>query len=276
MINLQYGLLRAREKGWLNILSAISRMYLKGLGVNILSALCLRFLKKKKEYEFKIVQIQTLSGCNYSCGFCPIGKTKLPSGKMTMTLYMKIIDELKDFRGIIHPYLSNEPLLDKRIVELCRIAKEKTCASIIIQTNGSLLTKDLAAELSRYAFIIVNDYTENNEVIKKIKGYGIKKNIILLDRNPRAILSNRAGNVPGMPEIQLNASCVRPFEQLYISFDGKVPLCCQDWKVEEVMGDLTFGSLKEVWENEKFSSVRQRLLRKERDGLCSKCDFPGV
>jgi radical SAM protein with 4Fe4S-binding SPASM domain len=269
---------RARSKGVLNVLSAVSRTYLGGAGAGALSDLA--WLSRRaagdRAPRFRLVAIETMSGCNYRCSFCPIGQIKLPSGRMSMELYLRILDQLGDFDGEIHPFLMNEPVLDRRIVEMCRLAKERTRARVVLQTNGSRLTEEVCDELTRHATVIVNDYTADNSVIARLKTYRSARALILVDRRPDAVLSNRAGNVPDRPVVKLDSFCVRPFEQLYIAHDGRVVLCCQDWSFEEVMGDATQSTLDEIWNGERYRQVRASLLRKERAGLCAKCDFPGI
>ncbi len=268
---------RVGSKGLLNVASAVSRTYFGGAGAGVLSELA-RLSYRRQRPHIQLIQIQTQAGCNYTCSFCPVGKITLPGGRMSMELYEHVLAQLGDFRGELRPYLMNEPLLDKRIVELCRLARERTRArAITIQTNGSRLTREMAEELVRYATIIVNDYTEDNSVLARLRSYGIRsKNLILVDRDPHATLSNRAGNVPGRPVVRLRQFCVRPFTQVYVTSDGKLVLCCQDWKFEEVMGDLRQHTLAEIWNNERYRQLRTDLLSRNRTGLCSKCDFPGI
>lgn len=273
---------RVTSKGVFNILSTVSRVYFKGAGTNLLAEGARISQKMSKQpAKYSIVAIETQTGCNYRCSFCPIGKIPMPSGRMSMELYLSILDQLRDFDGVIHLYLFNEPLLDKRIVEMARLAKERTKAKVELQTNGSRLTKELAEELTPYATLVVNEYRPDNEVLNKVKSFEMKDNImkdniILVERNPNATLTNRAGNVPGRPIVYLNNYCVRPFTQLYIAHDGRVVLCCQDWSFEEIMGDVTKNTIDEIWNGEKYRQFRTSLLNKERIGLCTKCDFPGV
>jgi len=68
------------------------------------------------------VQIQTISGCNGNCIFCPNMKTELeiPMGRsMDMDLFRRIVDQLVAQPTVkrISPYLMNEPLLDKHLPE---------------------------------------------------------------------------------------------------------------------------------------------------------------
>ena len=74
------------------------------------------------------VQIQTITGCNAGCVFCPNGKTqrKIPLGRrMDWGLYRSIVDQCVAL-GVrrYSLYLMNEPLLDRELPE--RIATIST------------------------------------------------------------------------------------------------------------------------------------------------------
>ncbi|HEX9508022.1 MAG TPA: radical SAM protein, partial [Myxococcales bacterium] len=90
------------------------------------------------------IQIQTQTGCNADCVFCPYGATadSQPKGKMDWGLFRKIVDESAHYRvRRISPYLMNEPFVDREIFERIRYINEANPrAKVIITTNGSLLT----------------------------------------------------------------------------------------------------------------------------------------
>jgi len=98
------------------------------------------------------IQIQTITGCNASCAFCPSGKTEnpMPVGKMEDGLYRKIIDEcLKKTVKRISPYLMNEPLCDSDLGwKIKYIAERKNNRpSIKLNTNASLLMGKLLEDI---------------------------------------------------------------------------------------------------------------------------------
>ena len=99
------------------------------------------------------VQIQTVTGCNGGCVFCPNGKTqlKIPFGRrMDGTLFRSVADQCLEL-GIRRYtlYLMNEPLLDRHLPERiayisARIRKPQLTK---ITTNGELLTGKMAKGL---------------------------------------------------------------------------------------------------------------------------------
>jgi len=92
----------------------------------------------------RTIQIQTFTGCNADCIFCPYGETygTQPKGKMPMDLFHRIIDESAE-HGVrrISPYLMNEPLMDRDLFDKVRYINEKIPdCKVVITTNGHFLT----------------------------------------------------------------------------------------------------------------------------------------
>ncbi|WP_147127636.1 radical SAM/SPASM domain-containing protein [Shimia ponticola] len=223
----------------------------------------------------KAIQIETLAFCNYKCSFCPTNQIEMPKGRMTDRLFESLIDQLREFEGEIRLYLRNEPLLDKRIFDFAKTADEQTKGKVVIQTNGSLLTYEAAQKLAPHAKIVVNDYTDG-EVGSRIEEFAKEFDIVIANRGSDKGLSNRAGNLPSAKPKKLDAFCNRPFNQLYIAYNGQAALCCQDWTLEEIMGDASVSTLEEIWTGSTIVNKRKELLERKRTGLCAKCDYPGV
>ena len=98
------------------------------------------------------IQIQTITGCNASCVFCPNGKTKNPikPARMDDGLYQKIIDEcLKHRVKRISPYLMNEPMLDRKKKKKIRYIADRKPAklSIKINSNASMLKGEMIEQI---------------------------------------------------------------------------------------------------------------------------------
>lgn len=99
------------------------------------------------------LQIQTVTGCNGRCAFCPNGQTlrPIPPGqRMAWDLYRSVIDQclaLPVRRFSV--YLMNEPLLDPELPERIAYitARRKKPQYVKIISNGSLLTERMAKGL---------------------------------------------------------------------------------------------------------------------------------
>jgi radical SAM protein with 4Fe4S-binding SPASM domain len=57
-----------------------------------------------------------------------------------------------------------------------------------------------------------------------------------------------------------------------ITWDGKVVPCCFDKDAHFVLGDLNEHSFKEIWNESKYKSFRQSLLRSRSEiEICKNC-----
>jgi len=264
------------------------------LAHRVLMSLYRNFDAKKK--IFGTISIQTQTGCNYNCPFCPANKPGLnlyggaaPGAKMDFNLFKSIIDQLSKlaFKGRISPDAMNEPLIDERLTDLVSIIKRKCPhAFLFIQTNGSLLNKKLIVELIKAGIneIYVNDYTEGEAILSRLANMSLDKryriHITLERRSFTERLSNRAGNIKLSRELAepLKIPCVKPFRQINITYDGRAILCCQDWQFTQVLGDAKRETLLDIWTNEFYDKIRNELKNYNRANnlLCAKCDFSGL
>ena len=99
------------------------------------------------------VQIQTITGCNAKCIFCPNGKTRrdIPRGRrMSWDLYRSIVDQCIEL-GVrrYSVYLMNEPMLDRELAERVAYvsARIKKPQYVKVTSHGGLLTEHMAKGL---------------------------------------------------------------------------------------------------------------------------------
>jgi radical SAM protein with 4Fe4S-binding SPASM domain len=95
--------------------------------------------------------------CNFQCKFCPTGNRDLiksierTPGIMDFELYKKIIRDLCEFENpikVLRLYKDGEPLLNPRLGDMIKYAKESGCAlQVDTTTNGSLLSPKKNLEL---------------------------------------------------------------------------------------------------------------------------------
>jgi MoaA/NifB/PqqE/SkfB family radical SAM enzyme len=239
-----------------------------------------------REQLFRAVHIQTRTECNYSCAFCPNSSLDRAVEEMELGLYRRILADLRrlGFDGWIHLYLMAEPLTDPRIVELAALAAEACpTARIQLQTNGSLLTRELYDELMAVPQVhfTVNDYTAGHRVLRRVApfiGSGEQRQrTLLVPRRRDEVMTNRAGNgQPSRFRLPLPLFCTRPFDYLCVAHDGRCPLCCCDWRLQAVTGDAAAEPLDRIWAGPVLAGVRGRLMRSDRrTAICGRCDFLG-
>lgn len=243
---------------------------------------------------FGTILIETNSNCNNDCSFCPanIHYDKREVGIINDNLYMKILRDLVDldYKGTICLYCNNEPLIDKKIVERIRLARRMLPdTQIKILTNGILLNYDKFLEIndSGLTELRINCYNDDlvlnpniRDLLHRIEEERIelKTDVVVLLRKKTEVLANKCGNSPNMTGLQAarrKLFCLMPFTFLNVNYAGDVPLCCNDAYYEGVQGNVAQESIKNVWRNSNFDSIRQRLLRHDRGSieLCSRCDY---
>ncbi len=132
-------------------LPRIKRYYIDRDGDGPLVRLRNRLTRRPVPEFPRVLQIQTTTGCNADCIFCPYGATHgtQPHGRMSADLFGRILDEAArhDVRRI-SPYLMNEPLLDPDIAARIReINRRVPQARVVLTTNGHYLTRERAEDL---------------------------------------------------------------------------------------------------------------------------------
>lgn len=77
----------------------------------------------------------------------------------------------------------------------------------------------------------------------------------------------------GLPVSEVKV-CPQPFFTLQINPDGKV-VPCYSFEYPRIMGDANAGSVKDIWNGEKFRSFRRAMLDgvKNASGVCEKCSI---
>ncbi len=65
----------------------------------------------------------------------------------------------------------------------------------------------------------------------------------------------------------------RPLERMHILYDGKVALCCMDWRRQHILGDLTRQSIAAVWRSPAYTRIRKQIYSAPdtKELLCNKC-----
>lgn len=238
---------------------------------------------------FNHIEIETINKCNGICSFCPVNVNKDIREKKIMSweLFKKIISELKDlnYAGRISLFSNNEPMLDERIIELYRYAKENlTHAWFVMFTNGTLLTLNKFRELIPFLDeLIIDNYNAELKLIpnsKSIKLYceeheKLREKVTIVLRKPDEILTSRGGDAPNRnTKVSYgDETCILPFKQLIVRPDGKVSLCCNDPLGKNTLGNLAEESIEEVWYGERFKKVRKALWEgRKKWQHCFYCD----
>lgn len=105
-----------------------------------------------------IINVDPCDVCNLACRYCPTSNRSLMKatpgrnfGSMSFTTFEKIIEDLHGFDKkikVLRLYKDGEPLLNRRFVDMVKLAKSSGCCERVdTTTNGKLLHPDFNRQL---------------------------------------------------------------------------------------------------------------------------------
>ena len=242
----------------------------------------------------QVVNIETINRCNSTCAFCTanVNAEKRPLAKMSDELYKSIIDQLAEwhYNGHLTLYGNNEPLLDTKIVERHKYAREKLPDSFIfMSTNGLILTLDKVREVQPYINqLIINNYSNEMKLhdnLQEIYDYVSAHpdefrdiEIVIQMRYLHEVLTNRAGSAPNKQmkknQKEITASCLLPFTDMWITPVGHLGLCCCDNFEVTNYADLNTVPLQKAWSAPELMEIRKKIAKgRNQYPFCKYCDF---
>ena len=129
-----------------------------------------------------VVFVDPSDACNFKCRFCPTSDRDLmklagrPWKQMSFDLFKKIADDMTEFPEqveVLRMYKDGEPLLNKRLADMIKYAKDVGASKRIdTTTNAALLTKDKGKEIADAGLdrINISIYGVSNEHYKEFSG----------------------------------------------------------------------------------------------------------
>jgi radical SAM protein with 4Fe4S-binding SPASM domain len=118
---------------------------------------------------------------------------------------------------------------------------------------------------------------KNEHEIKEWKNFWLsklKKTDIVASKKLHS-WGNKLENFEGNIDSSLKSPCISPFSTLEVLYDGTVPLCGCDYKPTVNLGNVKNNTLKEIWNNEKFTKIRQKHASGNRNDIpiCVGCEI---
>jgi len=258
------------------------------------------------------VSLETFSHCNAKCTFCPYTTLERLGTKMPDALIDRLIDEMSGFEHPFYfsPFKVNEPLLDKRLLRICRTFNEKVPNSAIrLFSNGSALTDkniDGIAELKNVAHLWVSLNSHKPREYAELMGLDFDHTAGNLDRLherefPHPVTVSRVGDDADFvryvrwrwPKFQVavikrdawidftnadalvvpDTACGRWWE-LNITATGKAALCCMDGEGRFGFGDVNEQSLLEIYNHPTLKAWRDGMMSRKAVGSpCNSCTY---
>jgi hypothetical protein len=155
--------------------------------------------------------------------------------------------------------------LDKVLnnLKICFDLKEKLNKKMKIFV-GYAITKQNEHELEILKELVNPYITEPIMVGFMIYGYGSNKGY-----DNKCFNMIPTGYIP-----QKNVPCKIVFDRIYITYDGYLTACCQDFDRELLIADLKTIPLKEAWINERAIEIREKHQNKNVKGIiCDNCFY---
>jgi MoaA/NifB/PqqE/SkfB family radical SAM enzyme len=128
-----------------------------------------------RQYRLKIVSLETTSGCNQKCYFCPVSIAPREDYEMPVALFERIVGELSGFRDTLESVFLqsyNEPSAGRRFVDECRTLAAADLP-IAVLSNGSGLTPQKVQsliELGGLRYLCINLSTLDRERYARDRG----------------------------------------------------------------------------------------------------------
>jgi radical SAM family protein/iron-sulfur cluster protein len=138
----------------------------------------------RKSYDDypRLVAVETTSRCNAECPFCPYNVKQRDKMNMPQELFLKIIDECREFPlDRLEPFLNGEPWVDPRITErLDHIKRVLPRTKLGVYSNGYGLGPKKIDELVAIGGVdklVVSLNTLDAERYRSIMGFGLDRTL---------------------------------------------------------------------------------------------------
>jgi radical SAM protein with 4Fe4S-binding SPASM domain len=252
------------------------------------------------------MEITTVIGCRMSCSYCPqktlVNKYVELSNHFAMTLdgFKKCIDKIPNNVNIVFAGMS-EPWLNKNCTEMVLYAHKKGHTISVFTTLYNVTEQDLELmkDIGFKHFCIhfpdndgvmkLNVTDSYIEVLKKaIKIPNMTCMVIgKLHQKIEEVIGNigdgskdlvsRAGNVEQIVTIKKKGkikctSCGPDLKHNVLMPNGDVVLCCMDYGMDHILGNLNDCSYEDLFNGEEYKKVIQGL-NEDLGTICRKCEI---
>lgn len=169
-------------------------------GGTFFNQLAIERMRRSRYMDYPLeVTIETLTSCNASCSFCPYPKLDRLGTRMSDELIDKIIGDLEaipqNLPFGISPFKVNDPLLDKRIFDICdRINRRLPNAQPRLFTNASPMTDAIIERIAgiehlQHLWISLNEFEA--ETYQKVMGLPLDRTLQRMDHLHAAVEAGR-------------------------------------------------------------------------------------
>lgn len=140
--------------------------------------------------------------------------------------------------------------------------------------NLFMLREKMDIKCKLFVSFIATPYTQKDveEIRNEIGAY--VDEILVMNANNRGGSANEVEKYlyNGQDDFAYQFPCSQLFNNLYITAEGYLVICCQDFENMGIVADLNEERVEEAWNNPKFVEFRRRYLAGDLKGtLCDNC-----
>jgi MoaA/NifB/PqqE/SkfB family radical SAM enzyme len=227
-------------------------------------------LSMTRRVSFELSNLCNLAHCHKKCPLSLVQRPVILPTRIIMNVLATL--HKHDFSGSVAFHTYNEPLIDPRLFMLISMVKEKCPkANIFISSNGYYLDQNLLNELTAAG---VSEYH-----ISAYSPHDFKRLSALSTRVPYLVelmkLDNRLSLYDAPERHNCEAKpCYAPLNEIIVTREGTISLCCLDWRRDHSFGDLHRQSFEQIMLSGELQKVFLRLRKGERYlNLCKRCDW---
>lgn len=255
----------------------------------------------RQDYPFT-VQFGIVDGCNQNCEFCGMQGRQKDIHYADQITVANLLNMLNDagFIGRVRLDLYGEPTLHPdliNIIQAVRMALPKSHITLFtngfgVYHKGQTIDQYFSAGVGDIIFDVYENtidlYKESgveNHPLARVNSVGtpffVKEKRVLInlpiehqqDIKTRKFVNHCGAGAPALIE-PICAKCAHPFRDFTVNSWGEIMLCCNDFRGEYLVGNITdYRSFEEAWNSPRLVSARKRLYAKDRAfNPCAKCN----
>lgn len=212
--------------------------------------------------------IETCSGCTRRCATClrqtypdqdRIHAWHGRSVQMPLPVIQRVLTELWDmgYRDAVGLNQYNEPLMDDRLPDIARFARNLGFPKVIIITNGDLLTPELARDFDGTVTQITLSGYDNRKSFTEVRGWFKKTHILLGSGKHRLSHYSPSNTLQEAIERLSLQPCFRRERNFIVNHQGDCLMCCEEIVTQFDIGNVYRQPLADIW----HGSRRQQIIR---------------
>lgn len=253
----------------------------------------------------QIIQFNTIIGCPNNCSYCPqktvtrnykkLSKQKIMTMDTFITCYKKLPGGIEiAFGGYSEPFLNpdcsnmilyanqhnspiqvNTTLVGLTTDDVDRI-KDVDFSSFLVHLPNKkdfFMEKKKLIDVLIYVckgihknlgFVYFNDIDQ--DILKTIKDFGYEPIV--------GTINSRCGKLYGSQHILGYGFCEMHYMKWHVILpDGSVSLCCMDFGLHHILGNLLFDDFSDLYKKKEWLRLKHDQKTYDSDILCRDCEF---